>query len=202
MTSIWILGILDDQDVEWMMRQGHKVTLEPGEHLLRQGTPADSLYFVLDGCFVVYTSTAARVAELKAGEVVGEISFIDSRPPLATVTALDNARVLAVPRAGLQQKLDADKKSQKNRERMHEVEYENTRDAMYRLELDQEGRLVGTPRRSSLRPGSSSSSFRRSRSPSGPSPRPPSPCATSTSRRSVWRWPAASCCPTCAPWAR
>ena len=85
--ALYFLGILDDQDVEWMMRRGHKVTLQPGEHLIRQGTPADSLYFVLDGCFVVYTSTAARVADLKAGEVVGEISFVDARPPSASVRA-------------------------------------------------------------------------------------------------------------------
>lgn len=106
--ALYFLGILDDQDVEWMMRKGHKVTLEPGEHLLRQGTPADSLYFVLDGCFVVYTSTAARVAELKAGEVVGEISFVDARPPSASVRAEVESKVGAIPRAVLQAKLQQD----------------------------------------------------------------------------------------------
>jgi CRP-like cAMP-binding protein len=48
------------------------------------------------------------VATLLAGEVIGEISFVDARPPLATVASLDSARVLAVRRDVLQQKLAAD----------------------------------------------------------------------------------------------
>jgi CRP/FNR family transcriptional regulator, cyclic AMP receptor protein len=39
---------------------------------------------------------------------------VDSRPPLATVTALDAARVLVVPRDILQQKLESDPKFASN----------------------------------------------------------------------------------------
>ena len=42
--------------------------------------------------------------------VLGEISFVDSRPPLATATAVDAARVLAVRREVLQTKLASDSK--------------------------------------------------------------------------------------------
>jgi len=63
------------------------MTVAPGTHLIEQGKAADFLYFVLDGAFVVYTPTAPRIAVLKAGEVVGEISFVDSRPPVAGVRA-------------------------------------------------------------------------------------------------------------------
>ncbi len=106
--ALYFLGILDDQDVEWMMRHGRKVTVAPGEQLIRQGTPTESLYFVLDGAFVVYTATAPRVAELKAGDVLGEISFVDARPPSASVRAEMESKVGAIPRAALQAKLQQD----------------------------------------------------------------------------------------------
>jgi CRP-like cAMP-binding protein len=106
--ALYFLGILDDQDVEWMMRHGRKMTVAPGEHLIRQGTPTEWLYFVLDGCFVVYTASAPRVAELKAGEVLGEISFVDARPPSASVRADIESKVGAIPRAALQAKLRQD----------------------------------------------------------------------------------------------
>ena len=106
--ALYFLGILDDRDVEWMMRHGQKRTVTPGEHLIEQGRPTDWLYFVLDGCLVVYTRTAPRVAELKAGEVVGEISFVDARPPTASVRAETESKVGAIPRAALQAKLRQD----------------------------------------------------------------------------------------------
>ena len=107
--AMYLMGVLDDGDIEWLAKNGSDRRLQTGQTLVREGQPVDSLFVVLDGRLAV-TAGAVQVATLYAGEVVGEISFIDSRPPLATVTALDNARVLAVPRAGLQQKLDADKK--------------------------------------------------------------------------------------------
>lgn len=106
--ALYFLGILDDRDVEWMMRQGRKLTLAPGTVLIRQGQTTDSLFFVLDGALVVSTSAAARVAELKAGDVVGEISFVDARPPSASVTADVESKVGAVPRAALVAKLQQD----------------------------------------------------------------------------------------------
>ena len=106
--ALYFLGILDDQDVEWMMRHGRKITVAPGEYLIRQGTPTESLFFVLDGSFIVHTTTAPRVAELKAGEVLGEISFVDARPPSASVRAELESKVGAIPRAALQAKLRQD----------------------------------------------------------------------------------------------
>jgi CRP-like cAMP-binding protein len=106
--ALYFLGILDDRDVEWMMRQGRKLALAPGDVLIRQGEPSDSLYFVLDGGLVVSTATASRVAELKAGDVVGEISFVDARPPSASVKAEVATKVGAVPRAALAARLQQD----------------------------------------------------------------------------------------------
>jgi CRP-like cAMP-binding protein len=104
---MYLMGALDDADVEWLVSRGKARRLAPDEVLVREGQPIDSLYVVLDGQLAVKAG-AVLVATLLAGEVVGEISFVDSRPPLATVVAVDAARVLAVRRDVLKGKLAAD----------------------------------------------------------------------------------------------
>jgi CRP/FNR family cyclic AMP-dependent transcriptional regulator len=101
------MGALEDADIEWLGGNGNVLRLTPGQMLVREGQPIDSLFVVLDGQLAVKAG-ATQVATLWAGEVVGEISFVDSRPPLASVTALDAARVLAVRRDLLQAKLAGD----------------------------------------------------------------------------------------------
>jgi len=84
------------------------MTLAPGTVLIEQGRPTEWLYFVLDGAFVVHTKSAPRIAVLKAGEVIGEISFVDSRPPTASVRAEVESKVGAIPRSVLTEKLQED----------------------------------------------------------------------------------------------
>ena len=49
-----------------------------------------------------------EVARLRPGEIVGEMSFVDSRPPSATVQAVEPSSVLAIPRLGLAARLIQD----------------------------------------------------------------------------------------------
>jgi CRP/FNR family cyclic AMP-dependent transcriptional regulator len=107
--AMYLMGALEDSDIEWLAANGTALRLSQGQVLVREGQPVDSLYVVLDGQLAVQAG-GARLATLLAGEVVGEISFVDSRPPLATATALDAARVLAVRREVLQTKLASDSK--------------------------------------------------------------------------------------------
>ncbi|MBZ5604300.1 MAG: cyclic nucleotide-binding domain-containing protein [Acidobacteriia bacterium] len=55
--------------------------------LIREGQPIEWLYILLDGRLVVSLGSGQQVAVLDSGEIVGEISFVDSRPPNASVTA-------------------------------------------------------------------------------------------------------------------
>lgn len=104
---MYLMGALEDADIEWLGTNGVALRLTQGQELVREGQTIDSLFVVLDGQFAV-TAGARRVATLSAGDVVGEISFVDSRPPLAAVTALDTARVLAVRQDVMRGKLAAD----------------------------------------------------------------------------------------------
>ena len=68
------------------------------------------MYIVLQGQFRVSMAAGGGtgLARLHVGEVIGEISFVDSRPPTATVTAVEDAVVLAIPRQRLFAKLPED----------------------------------------------------------------------------------------------
>jgi CRP/FNR family cyclic AMP-dependent transcriptional regulator len=105
--AMYLMGALEDSDIEWLAANGTAQRLTKGQVLVHEGQPIDSLFVVLDGQLAVQAG-GTNVATLLAGEVVGEISFVDSRPPLATATALDAARILAVRREVLQAKLASD----------------------------------------------------------------------------------------------
>lgn len=95
--SLILLGILNDEDVEWMVRSGTKLPVQPGEVIIREGKDLDSLFIVLGGKLTVSVS-GRPVAELSSGEIVGEMSLIDTRPPSATVTGKEPTWVLSIPR--------------------------------------------------------------------------------------------------------
>lgn len=106
---LYILGELDDSDAEWLVGAGRNLEIPDGRAIIREGEPIDSLFFVTGGELRVTTGAAGtELARLGTGEVVGEISYVDDRPPTATVTAVENARVLAIPRDVLTEKLRTD----------------------------------------------------------------------------------------------
>lgn len=107
---LFILGELEDADVNWMVEAGVRQPVDRDEVLVEQGREIDALYFVLRGKFAVSIARPANevVARLGVGEVVGELSYLDSRPPSATLTAEEDSLVLAIPRRLLTEKLSKD----------------------------------------------------------------------------------------------
>lgn len=107
---LFILGQLSDHDAEWLTANGRKQVLPPEGVMIREGEPIDSLYVVLEGLLSVIDRDLgnAEVAQLGCGEVVGEMSFIDGRPPSATVRAIERTTALKVPRQALQHKIETD----------------------------------------------------------------------------------------------
>ncbi|MBM3811092.1 MAG: cyclic nucleotide-binding domain-containing protein [Acidimicrobiia bacterium] len=105
---LYLFGVLEETDIDWLARNGEKQYLEPGTVLIREGEPVGSLFLVLEGGLEVKRSNGARVATLLSGEIVGEISFVDARPPSATVQTMEASHVLAVDRERLKAKLAAD----------------------------------------------------------------------------------------------
>lgn len=105
--ALYILGKFSDRDFEWLLTAGRKYQIAADTPLIREGEPTDALYLLLDGTFAVCVEAfgGEEIARLHGGEVVGEMSFVDTRPPSATVKAIEDATVWAIPRSQLTAKL-------------------------------------------------------------------------------------------------
>src|SRR5258707_8239307 len=74
-----------------------------GQMLVAQGGPSDSLFMVLHGALAVRrTGDLEPIAELRAGELVGEIGFFANIPRTADVIAIRDTSVLVLTRAAYQ----------------------------------------------------------------------------------------------------
>ena len=105
---LYILGQLSDEDVDWMAVGGRRRDARAGEVLIHEGVPISSVLVVLQGTASVTLGGGREVARIGAGEVLGEMSMIDNRPPSATVTAVEPTVLLELGRAALDAKLAAD----------------------------------------------------------------------------------------------
>jgi len=106
---LFLLSQLSDADLEWMIARGSKQRLAEGTILIEEGRSVDSLYILLDGVLEISASQIGdKPFRLGCGEVVGEVSLLDSRPPTATVTAMVDSIVLAIPHEELSQRLGED----------------------------------------------------------------------------------------------
>ena len=109
---LFLFGQLNDDDVEWMLTAGTRRFVPAGGVLIQQGVPVDAVFILLEGALAVWLrsrrGTERELARLSAGEIVGEMSFVDARPPSATVKALEDSTVFALAKATLNRKLAAD----------------------------------------------------------------------------------------------
>ncbi|MBV8190629.1 MAG: cyclic nucleotide-binding domain-containing protein [Alphaproteobacteria bacterium] len=105
---LYILGHLSDEDVDWMARRGRHLDLESDSILVREGVPLDDLFIVTAGRAAVEVNGLGRIASLGAGEIVGEMSFVDSALPSATVRADGRCTLLAIDRREVKARLAED----------------------------------------------------------------------------------------------
>jgi CRP-like cAMP-binding protein len=101
---LYVLGQLDDLDIQYLSRAGRTVRIEDGEAIIEQGVQTPFLFILIDGTLAVDVAGVGRVAVLRRGEILGEMSFVDSAPPSATVRAL----VLQVPKSALAARIGED----------------------------------------------------------------------------------------------
>jgi CRP/FNR family cyclic AMP-dependent transcriptional regulator len=91
----YILSLLSDDDVDWLVSVGERLDIPAGKAIITEGEGIHAIYIILAGRFTVTVGERrTKLADLSAGEMVGEISLIDSRPPTATVTATEPSVVL------------------------------------------------------------------------------------------------------------
>lgn len=103
---LYILSMLDDEDVDWMVSVGRKLPVATGGAIIEEGQLLDAIYVVVAGRFsVVVGQPPTELERLSAGEMLGEISMLDSRPPTATVVATEPSEVLRIDRTAVDARL-------------------------------------------------------------------------------------------------
>jgi CRP-like cAMP-binding protein len=106
---LYILSLLTDEDIDWLVGVGERQPIASGAAIVNEGQPIQAIYLVLSGRFsVVVGAQKYKLADLSAGEMIGEISLIDSRPPTATVIATEPSIVLRVGQSAIHAKLKND----------------------------------------------------------------------------------------------
>jgi len=105
---LYILGQMTDQDVEWLGKSGARRSVPKGTAVIQQGKTTGRMLILLDGMMSVEVEGLGQVAQLHCGDVVGEMSFVDSRPPAATVVATSDCTVLDLSHEDVARKLDQD----------------------------------------------------------------------------------------------
>lgn len=105
---LYLLGQLSDADVQWMGTAGTRQNIPSGATLITYGVHASHIYIVLDGELIIQSNTGVEFARVSTGEVLGEMSLLDARPPSASVTAASDVIVLALDKKVLKTKLEKD----------------------------------------------------------------------------------------------
>ena len=108
--ALYLMGIMDDDDVDWLGKTGTAKFMPSGTTLIREGSYVKDIFFVLDGKLSVLVKSMGdrEIASLLAGEIVGEMSFVDSRPPSACRVVSQDSHLLVLSRVVLMNKLRTD----------------------------------------------------------------------------------------------
>ena len=107
-TSLFLFAALSDGDIGWMARAGEVRRFAPGEPLISQGEQPSGLLVVLSGAVRVETESGSVVAVRRAGECVGEVSLVDTRPASSNVVAAEPTSALLLTNHALRARLDTD----------------------------------------------------------------------------------------------
>ena len=97
------------KDLEaWLFANGETLEANTEVDLITEGRQPDYLYIVLSGTVKVITAKGSELIELATldgGEMVGEMSFLESRPPVATIRPVTSCKVLRLSRRKLSEAL-------------------------------------------------------------------------------------------------
>ena len=106
---LFLMSHLSESDLDWIAVSGETRRIKAGTAIIKKGKPIDALYIVLDGTAEVLDADIdGKPIQVGCGELLGEVSMLDPRPPMATVVAESDAILLALPLELLNEKLQDD----------------------------------------------------------------------------------------------
>jgi bacteriocin-type transport-associated protein len=114
---LFVFAILNDNDVDWITTRGRREQVAAGTVLIQQGQPVEAIYIVLKGNLAITftiqgengASTEKEIARRASGEIVGEMSFVETGVASASIRCAENSLLLALPQDLLWEKLKQDR---------------------------------------------------------------------------------------------
>ncbi len=97
--SIDCFKSLDTDQQAWLREATTERLISSGEKLVNEGQPSHSMYFVVSGRFSISVSEQPEpIAQIGAGQTIGEIGFLSGDVRTATATAIRDSVVLRLAR--------------------------------------------------------------------------------------------------------
>jgi CRP-like cAMP-binding protein len=87
------LGDFSDEDKERIVAAGTLINIPANWSVIFEGTPADKAYIILDGQVSVRHG-ATEIAQLGAGEVIGEVALVKHQLRAASVITMTQVKAL------------------------------------------------------------------------------------------------------------
>ena len=93
-------GLPEDQ-IDWFLSQSQELHYKAGDTYLRQGTPADSMFVILEGQLEIHGELSGETVtfSMKAGDVTGVLPFSRMTQFKVNGRAVTDSRVLRFPAA-------------------------------------------------------------------------------------------------------
>src|SRR5438445_6665100 len=85
------------------------IRLMPNEYLMREGEESTEMYYLQSGTLAVFKRKGDQehqIGTIIAGELVGEMSFLDEQPRSASVKAMSECVLVVIPHDKLETTLD------------------------------------------------------------------------------------------------
>lgn len=107
--NVPLFAELTAEQAEELHRAGRHLRAEPGELVIREGTPGDCLMIILSGEVEVTKRDGDRevpLATRRAGEFLGEMSLLEQTPRTASIRAVEESELLAISPAAFRRLLE------------------------------------------------------------------------------------------------
>ncbi len=111
--SIKLFDGMTDEELDIISKRVFEKPYKKGSTLFVEGMAGEVLYIVVDGGVDIIKKTKegdAVIAEIKPGEIAGEMSLIDSAPRTASGKTNSDSRLVVITRKSFNEILDSDPK--------------------------------------------------------------------------------------------
>ncbi|MBD1825734.1 cyclic nucleotide-binding domain-containing protein [Cyanobacteria bacterium FACHB-DQ100] len=108
-SSLPVLRILHDQDLEALIQFSHRSTYAPNTLLIQSGTAIDHIFLRLTGQLAASWANYEHSELFSVGELAGATSLLSDQPALISILAEQSSEVLAIPKARLKTELSRDR---------------------------------------------------------------------------------------------